>query len=476
MKNKICDNLEKNKLEKLDYLSTRVDKKDIIQELHNCIVFYKEVFNKILKNENENMFYYTNKNIPHPLHFELGHVIHFFEYHFLGNTKKYSNIKTEKKELPNKISHSNIFDSLINKPHQRSENYVYSFEEQVNYAVDVLECIRNELELYPDDLLSPLDSYILKLCLLHYDMHKEVIYFITNQQHIELPVTLENRNVNYEEITNLRIQNDWIYINTEGNNSIDIGCSRNQNTENRTVIFDNECPNNMKNIDSFYCQKYPVTYGEYIEFIHNDGYTNKDYWTFEGWKWREENKLCCPINLIYKNDECKWYRKHFNKMIEVDYELPVVHVSHYEASAYAKYKDARVISEEEYVYLTTNGGVTEYPWGNNRDIQKYCNSDYINGDVIKVHSELHKKGANKWGVYGLMGDCWYWTSSRFVPFDGFTIDPIYDTFSYPFFYDRFIVKGSSWCTGKVLVYSKYRNSQEPDKCFHFTGIRLCKDI
>lgn len=472
MTSEICDNLENYQKYKLNYLTVRENKQNILKDISNCINFYKEAFNNIMKQEE--MFTYINKHIPHPLHFELGHIVYFFEYHFLGNIKKYSNIKTEKKLLLNDNSHSNIFDSLINKPEDRSINHIFTLNEQLDYSSDIFEIIKNELEIYPEKLLSPIDTYILKLCLIHYEMHKEVIYFITNQQKIEVPLQLKNADINYESNSISRLlENDWIHIDVMNKNYINIGCCKNQNNENRIVIFDNECPENIKHINSFYCQKYPVTYGEYMEFIKNNGYNNTKYWSFEGWKWKKENNINHPINLIYKED--KWYRRHFNKVIELDYELPVVHVSYYEALAYSKYRNARLISEEEYVYLTTNGGENEYPWGNDKEVSDYCNSDYINSDVIKVNSELNKKGVNKFGIYGLMGSCWYWTSSRFAPFDGFAIDPIYDTFSYPFFYDRIIIKGSSWCTGKDLVYSKYRNSQEPDKCFHFTGIRLCKD-
>lgn len=467
----ICNNLEPHQFEKLKYLSIRLDKYSIISELHKCMLFYKEAFGKILEKD-DTMYYYTNTHVSHPLHFELGHVIHFCEYHFLGNIKKYSYIKTTKQNLLNNNSHSNIFDSLINKSHERKDHYVYSVDEQMTYAQHIIGMIVNELEMYSHSLLSPLDTYILELCLLHFEMHKEAMYFITNQQHIDIPLPLKNVYVNYTNPSNTRVNNEWIFIDTCTNRIIDIGCYKDQEKEKRIVIFDNECPEHLKRVNSFCCQKYPVTYGEYMEFIYNDGYKTMRYWSFEGWNWREKNSIVHPINIMYK--ENKWYRKHYNKIIALDYELPVVHVSYYEAQAYAKYKNANVISEEEYVYLSTNGGSTDYPWGNSTNIECYCNSNYINSDVIKVNSDLHKKGVNTWGIYGLMGDCWYWTSSRFLPFDGFAIDPIYDTFSYPFFYSKFIVKGSSWCTGKDLVYSKYRNAQEPDKCFQFTGIRLCR--
>jgi ergothioneine biosynthesis protein EgtB len=467
----ICNNIDKKTLEKLSYLTRKISKERCFNILHNCKNFYINVFTELQKNaEFETLISKVDKHIPHPLHFELGHVVHFFEFHFLGNTKDNALIKEIKKSQSSKSSKSNIFDSLINKPHQRVNNYVYSTQQQIEYCDYVFNEIERKVNEYNSQLLHPVDTYIIELCNLHVEMHKEVIYFITDQLQIRPPLM----NIYKIETPKMVVKNDWIYIDTLKGDVIDIGSVCDQDKEDRIVIFDNERPSNKKEIQSFFCQKYPVTYGEYLEFINEDGYDDDSYWCFEGWNWRKENNMKHPINIFYDDDSKKWYRKHFDTIIELDYNLPVVHISYWEAQAYAKYRDARLPTEDEYVYLTTNGGKTKYPWGDDSNIDKYCNSDYKVNDVICVNYDKNKFGENKWGVSGLYGDCWFWTSSRFSPFDGFCIDPIYDTFSYPFFYDRIVVKGSSWCTGKELVYSKYRNSQEPDKCFHYTGIRLCR--
>ena len=90
----ICNNINKNVLKKLSYLTRKISKNRCIDILHTCSSFYKKVFNELQKNAKfEILFHKEGKHIPHPLHFELGHVVHFFEFHFLGNTKDNALIK-----------------------------------------------------------------------------------------------------------------------------------------------------------------------------------------------------------------------------------------------------------------------------------------------------------------------------------------------------------------------------------------------
>ncbi|HLP61034.1 MAG TPA: SUMF1/EgtB/PvdO family nonheme iron enzyme, partial [Candidatus Deferrimicrobium sp.] len=70
-------------------------------------------------------------------------------------------------------------------------------------------------------------------------------------------------------------------------------------------------------LDKFMMGKYPVTNGEFKSFILDGGYNNKDYWTAEGWQWRQEKNISEPG---FWHDR-KWNGPNF----------PVVRVSWYEA-------------------------------------------------------------------------------------------------------------------------------------------------
>ena len=73
-----------------------------------------------------------------------------------------------------------------------------------------------------------------------------------------------------------------------------------------------------------------------------------------------------------------------------------------------------------------------------------------------------------------MGNIWQWTKTPFHPYNGYKIDPSYERFSYPFFFFRNIIKGSSWCS--PFNYPQYRNAQPKETRFQYIGIRLVKDI
>lgn len=394
------------------------------------------------------------KNQPHPMIFELGHITLFYMHHFLRHFTNYTIHDTLYE----------MFDSIQNRPNDRNTSQIIAFKDQFITYKSVVNKILNYLETTNEFTIAM--SYSLNTCILHNEMHNEVFLFLLDMLGHCNPLYMLSKNIAYSN--NTPITNKLIYI--EGG-TYEQGLNMNE----RVHVWDNEMPKHKVYVKSFYCNKYPTTNKEYIEFITDGGYTNTELWSFEGKKWLTKNKPIMPYFWKKKNNV--FYRKHFDREIPItDNELkkPVVKINVYEAEAYAKYRGCRLPTESEYEYMCTNKGTTVYPWGNETDIEKFSNVDYNNSDVMPVDYYEHNKNIE--GIVGLIGDCWYWTSTNFYPYDGYTIEPLYDTFSYPFFYFRRVVKGSSWTCGKQLVYPQYRNAQEPDKSFHYTGIRLVKNI
>lgn len=459
--------LNEKQINKLKNKKRSISKNELLQKY----LFIKRLNIDLLKQleNNISLAWSVTTLIPHPLIFELGHVSLFYEHHILRHLRD-----KEGSILENSYE---MFDSLINLPEMRQHSNIIPFHKQKEYFVKIMD----ELIYYINEMVDevgPIHSYMFMVGYLHNIMHVEVYYFLFNLLRKPNPTSIlllsykqTNEHQNYNLNDNLNeytITNKW--INIEGG-SFMLGCKENE----RVVIWDNEMPQNEVIINNFECMEQPVSNGEYLEFVNDDGYTNKKYWSYNGWLWLQNtHKKTYPFLWDYRCDgENKWFRYIFDKIKTIKYNEPVVNISYYEAEAYANYRNARLPTEEEYVYLCTNGGTTLYPWGNNdENMEEYCNVNFSNNDVLSL--DKYKNGANKWGINNLYGNCWYWTSTPFYPFDGFTIDALYDTFSYPFFYFRNIVKGCSWATNSDLIHSNYRNSQEKDKIFHFTGIRLVK--
>ena len=43
-------------------------------------------------------------------------------------------------------------------------------------------------------------------------------------------------------------------------------------------------------LNSFYMDAYEVTNREYKEFMDAGGYTRREFWTEDGWQWRQTNR------------------------------------------------------------------------------------------------------------------------------------------------------------------------------------------
>ena len=50
--------------------------------------------------------------------------------------------------------------------------------------------------------------------------------------------------------------------------------------------FNREQPNHQVYLPTYRIGKYPVTVGEYRQFIRSGGYQHPEYWTAAGWAWR----------------------------------------------------------------------------------------------------------------------------------------------------------------------------------------------
>lgn len=445
--------LNKQQVLKLtSYPNINIDYNDIIEKLKKKQQFTKNLLKYYQHGDMDG--WEINETMPHPMIFELGHITLFYDHHFIKNTN-------------GDISHFienpyTMFDSIQNKPEYRFQSNIINMTKQFEYYDHVIERIIEYIS-NKQDKITKYDIYLIHICLYHNVMHDEVLLFLQNQLERTSPIDIIPSS---QFMINQTIKNNLIYIK---GGSFFQGLHINDN--NRLVVWDNERPKHQVYVNSFYCYEYPVTNSEYLSFVLNDGYKKREYWTDEGWKWVSKRKIWHPINWFRHNG--KWYRKHFNRVFSLEATYPVNHINKYEAEAYASFIGGRLPSESEYEYIATNGSKTHYPWGNDNDVSSYCNVNYQNGDVCSVLD--YQNGENQKGIKQLMGNCWYWTSTHFYPYDGYQIDPVYDNFSYPFFYHRYVVKGASWACGKELVYPQYRNAQEPEKQFHFTGIRVVKD-
>jgi gamma-glutamyl hercynylcysteine S-oxide synthase len=107
--------------------------------------------------------------------------------------------------------------------------------------------------------------------------------------------------------------------------------------------YDNECPQHVVEVPSFAIDRTPVSNAAYLEFIEDGGYRRPELWSPQGWAWRTSQRAERPL---YWTDDGR--TRSFERVERLDPGLPVMHVSWYEADAYARWCGARLPTEEEW--------------------------------------------------------------------------------------------------------------------------------
>lgn len=104
--------------------------------------------------------------------------------------------------------------------------------------------------------------------------------------------------------------------------------------------FDNELGIHKTYIHDCEISKRLVTNREYLEFINAGGYTNHNYWHADGWDWVKNNGISSPMYWHKTDNGYKQYT--LSGLGELNPDLPVSHVSYYEAWAFSEWKGMRL--------------------------------------------------------------------------------------------------------------------------------------
>jgi gamma-glutamyl hercynylcysteine S-oxide synthase len=240
--------------------------------------------------------------------------------------------------------------------------------------------------------------------------------------------------------------------------------------------LDNERPRHTLQIKAFRLGRVPVTNGEWLEFIADDGYRRRRWWDADGWEHCQQNQLQAP--LLWSPDGAGgWFRRRFGIAEAIPPAEPVQHIDFFEARAYARWAGARLPTEQEWEKAAagTPGdlGHRSWPWGERQPDASLANLD---GHALgPAPAGAYPRGASAFGVEQLIGDVWEWTSSTLAPWRGFT-PMIYDNYSAPFFGgDYRVLRGGSWATGAAAVRTSFRNWDLPIRRQIFSGLRLAWD-
>ncbi|MGF1612803.1 MAG: selenoneine synthase SenA [Gammaproteobacteria bacterium] len=173
--------------------------------------------------------------------------------------------------------------------------------------------------------------------------------------------------------------------------------------------FDNElCPHRVE-VNSFAIDSNVVTWGRYLPFIAAAGIEPPRYLRRHGDTWQQ-----------------RW----LGEWQTLPLAAPATHLTWSEADAWCRWAGRRLPTEAEWeAAAMTQAG---FAWG----------------------------------------QVWEWTTSRFLPYPGFTPHP-YRDYSVPWFGERYVLRGASCATSARMAHPRYRNFFPPERNDIHTGFRSC---
>jgi ergothioneine biosynthesis protein EgtB len=214
--------------------------------------------------------------------------------------------------------------------------------------------------------------------------------------------------------------------------------------------FDNELPRHRVYVAPFALASRLVTNAEYREFVDAGGYRDPDLWLSEGWDWVCAGALAHP--LYWRPDGNQGWREFtLHGLAPLDPARPAVHLSLYEADAYARWRGARLPLEAEWELAAQ-------------------------GTPANAGAALHPAGAAAdAGLAQLFGACWQWTASSYAPYPGYRpADGALGEYNGKFMVNQYVLRGSSCATPPGHARASYRNFFPAGARWQFSGIRLAR--
>jgi ergothioneine biosynthesis protein EgtB len=234
--------------------------------------------------------------------------------------------------------------------------------------------------------------------------------------------------------------------------------------------WDNEYEAHTASVPAFEIDRYKVTNRQFLRFVNAGGYESRALWSDEDWDWRTAHGISHPV--FWATAGTGWFYRTMFEKIPLPLNWPV-YVSHGEAMAYARWAGKHLPTEEEWhraCYGSPDGVQRHYPWGSEAPDADFGNFDFRSWDPAPVNA--FPLGESGFGVHGMLGNGWEWTSSVFAPFPGFEPFPFYRGYSVDFFDGKhFVMKGGSARTAACLLRPTFRNWFQAHYQYVYAGFR-----
>jgi ergothioneine biosynthesis protein EgtB len=200
--------------------------------------------------------------------------------------------------------------------------------------------------------------------------------------------------------------------------------------EGSAYCFDNETPAHQELIQPVRIARSLVTNREWLDFIQDGGYRKPALWLSDGWGTVEGEGWQAP--LYWREIEGKWHALTLGGLRPVDPSAPVMHVSYFEAEAFARWAGKFLPTEVEWEVAARSGNLSD--------------------------------------AFGIV---WQWTRSAYLPYPGYcAAEGALGEYNGKFMVSQMVLRGSSLATPANHSRVSYRNFFYPPHRWQFMGLRL----
>lgn len=232
-----------------------------------------------------------------------------------------------------------------------------------------------------------------------------------------------------------------------------------------SFAYDNEGPRHRVFLDDFRLGDRLVTAGEWMAFVDDGGYRRPELWLSDGWFAVRSEGWEAP--LYWRREPEGWSIFTLTGRRPVTEAEPVVHVSHYEADAFARWAEARLPTEHEWEHAAAAMPVE----GN------FLRACHRGPDTSSLHPvAVGPDAPAARGARQMFGDAWEWTSSAYLPYPRFTPEPgAIGEYNGKFMSGQMVLRGGACVTPEGHLRPTYRNFFPPHSRWVFGGVRLATD-
>jgi len=291
----------------------------------------------------------------------------------------------------------------------------------------LLETLESTLELL--ERAAPTDAglYFYRLALLHEDLRGEQL--VEMAQTLGLPIGAEMRPPSTSLAPLLVPATRWR-----------LGLD---DAEGSGFAFAQECGCEMVSMPEFEIDAQPVTWQQFVEFVDDGGYDREECWSPQGWAWLQTDGRRAPRHVEQigaahagGGGGGSVLQRRFGATLRVSGHHSAMHVSWWEAAAWARWAGRRLATEAEWEIAATHAHRRGFRWGEVRE----------------------------------------WTAGTLRPWPGFRTDPwsagsVFDP--QPLFGQARVLRGASFAARARLHSPHWRGFALPQRDDFFSGFRTC---